>query len=108
MARLARARALSESRSPERATPMIGQVEVLVPDQVGQGREDLLEGEVAGGAEEDERVRTGPSDTDALARLEVAAEAEAHRRQDLVGEVGLAAGGEAASTGPWSGRAPAR
>ena len=70
-------------------------VERAAPDHRLQRREDLLVREVAGGAEEDERVglRRAPSALGLL--LDVTAEPEAHRRQDLLGEVGLAARGEA-------------
>src|SRR5207244_10414195 len=38
-----------------------GHVEMAAPDQRLQGREELLERQVAGSAEEDERIRTGGS-----------------------------------------------
>ena len=72
-----------------------------------QRGEDLLVGEVAGGAEEHQRVASAGS---AVAHFfsDVAAEAEAHRRQHLVLEVVLAARGEALEQRRRRARAPAR
>ena len=75
-------------------------VEVAAPDHGLQRREDLLVGQVAGGAEEHQRVGLSGCGHHGRLRgfrllLDVAAELEAHRREQLVGEVGLAARAEA-------------
>ena len=74
-------------------------VEVAALHHRLQRREDLLVGQVAGGAEEHQRVGVGSVVHDRLRHvrrlLEVPAELEAHRREQLVGEVRLAARAEA-------------
>ena len=67
-------------------------VEMPAADHRLQRREDFLEREVAGDAEEDQRVGSHGAH---VVLLDVAAEGEAHRRQQAVLEIGLAAGGEA-------------
>ena len=71
-------------------------VEVPAAHQRLERREDLLVGEVAGGAEEARARRSAPRDRSRAPRrppllLHVAAELEAHRGEDLVLEVVLAA-----------------
>ena len=101
--RLSRARALNWSRfQPALATPMTGTFEVAALDHRLQRREDLLVGQIAGGAEEDQRVGVAVRSSAVSALryfagrlLDVSAELEAHRRQQLVLEVRLAARAEA-------------
>ena len=70
-----------------------GDLQLLVGHHPLEGREDLLVGQVAGGAEEHQRVGDGVGLPCRL--LVVAAELEAHGRQHAVGEVGLAPRAEA-------------
>ncbi len=72
-------------------------VEPAAAGQRLEGREDLLVGEVAGGAEEDEGVGARPGRRSLL--LHVAAEAEAHRGEHLVLEEVQVARGEALEEG---------
>ena len=79
-------------------------VEPLVAHEGLKGREDLLVGEIAGRAEEDEGVGAGelawpPSASGPRRFFVVAAELEPHRRHELVGVFGLAARFEAAEQG---------
>ena len=67
-------------------------VQPFVAHQPKQRREDLLVRQIAGGAEEDDRVGRPGGHLGTLLRrrlLDVAAEREAHRRQQPVGVVGL-------------------
>ena len=72
---------------------------MAAPDHRLQGREDLLVGQVAGGAEEHQRVGTRRRHRGTSLRggglFHVAAERVTHRGQQFVGEVGLAARAEA-------------
>ena len=76
-------------------------LQVAAADHRLQRREDLLVRQVARGAEEDQGVGVGVAHRgSSVARywppfLEVPAELETHRREQLVGEIGLAARAEA-------------
>ena len=70
-------------------------VELPAPHHRLERGEDLLVGEVAGGAEEDQRVRARSRLTAPVSLLDVAAELEAHRGEHPVLEVRLAARAEA-------------
>ena len=88
---LSRARARScSSVQPDRATPTTGTSSCPRRAIACERREDLLVGEIAGGPEEDERVGARRRSC-AGPLLDVAAELEAHRGEQPVLEVGLAA-----------------